>query len=144
MMDNIAESRCTDSPLADIGVAVFTCASGIFTVIDVKQCNLILSYQLIKLVNYAVKVVDDIISGIVQMAGIHTNPQFFIVSDLVKKRGQFLKAAADFRALSSHCFQCDTTVFLPCQNLIQTLSNSVNTCFHTCAHVCTGMQDQDF
>ena len=73
MVDNAAQGVCPDKAVPDVGVAVLAGTPLVPAVIDMKKCNLIFSNQLIKSVNYPVEIIYDIVSGVVQMTGVHTD-----------------------------------------------------------------------
>ena len=62
MVDNAAQGVCPDKAVPDVGVAVLAGTPLVPAVIDMKKGNLIFSNQLIKSVNYPVKIIYDIVS----------------------------------------------------------------------------------
>ena len=134
MMNDVAQCIDSDIAVTDVCMAILACAPLILTVIDMKKGDILSPNQLIKSVNYPVEIIDDIISGIVQMTGIHADAQLIVVRHFIENDGQLLKAASDFRTLSGHCFQCDITG-VSVQHIIQPLSDSVNTGLYAGAYL---------
>ena len=58
---------------------VFLCTTHIFTVVNMKDRNLIFTDQMIKLVDHTVEITTDIITTVVSVAGIKTDTQFVAV-----------------------------------------------------------------
>ena len=79
MMDDVVQSIKTNTAFSKILVAVLCGPTGIFAVIDMEGSNLIFSQHLVKVCNYPVKIVDNIITTVMGMAGIEadTKPVFF-------------------------------------------------------------------
>ena len=103
-----AEDRIKpDKALPDVGVAVFGSAAFIFAVIDVENCDLVLSDQPVEAVEDAVKIIYDVVARIMDMAGIKAHPEAFRAADAVIDPGKLFKAFADFGAFSGHRFQRD-------------------------------------
>ena len=107
MMYNIRERRKTYLTEAQIFMAVFFGASGIFAVINMEYGNLFFADDLVKLVDNAVKIADDVITAVVGMAGVKAYAELIIICDPVIDARQLLKGTPDFRTLSGHCLKCD-------------------------------------
>ena len=56
-------------------MSILVGSTWIFAVIDVEDSNLIFAENVVKGINYTVKVVDNVISGIVSVAGIKADPE---------------------------------------------------------------------
>ena len=97
---------------------------------------------MIKSVNNLVEPVNNIVSGVIQMACVHADAQLVIQDDFVENSGQFLEAAADFGALPCHCLQCDAAVLVFGEHFVKSLSNPVNTCIYARADVGAGVQNE--
>lgn len=73
----------SDMSETDIGMPVFCGSRNIFTVINVKDGNLIFSDQAVELIDYIIEMVDDIISAVTGMAGVKADSQLVIVYNAV-------------------------------------------------------------
>ncbi|MNJ76621.1 hypothetical protein D3C77_739400 [compost metagenome] len=74
----------------------------IFTIIYVNYSNPIQAYQIIELAKNPIQVIHNIISCIVNMTGIHTNSQAFIVLHFIDNSSNFFKTATYLRTFTSH------------------------------------------
>jgi len=54
---------------------------------------------------HPVEVVDQVVAGVVQVAGVEADPHLFLQRDAVEDAAEFLEAAPDFAALAGHCFE---------------------------------------
>lgn len=86
----------SDMSETDIGMPVFCGSRNIFTVINVKDGNLIFSDQAVELIDYIIEMVDDIISAVTGMAGVKADSQLVIVYNAVINLCKLFKCAADF------------------------------------------------
>ena len=86
----------SDVSETDIGMPVFCGSRNIFTVINVKDGNLIFSDQAVELIDHIIEMVDDIISTVTGMAGIKADSQFVIVYNAVIDLCKLFKCASDF------------------------------------------------
>ena len=86
-------------------MAVLCGSTGIFAVIDMEGSNLIFSQHLVEVCDYPVKIVDNIITTVMGMAGIEadTEPVFFHYA--VINPCQLLKISSNLRTFSSHGFR---------------------------------------
>ena len=75
-------------------MSILVGSTWIFAVIDVEGSNLIFAENVVKGINYTVKVVDNVISGIVSVAGIKTDTQFVAVDYAVIDCCKFFKRPA--------------------------------------------------
>ena len=76
---DIGEGIESNFSSAEIGMPVFLCTTHIFTVVNMKDRNLIFTDQMIKLVDHTVEITTDIITTVVSVAGIKTDTQFVAV-----------------------------------------------------------------
>ena len=83
-----------------------------------KYRNLIFSEYPVKLFDYTVKIIYNVVTCIVCMAGIKTDTQTFRMTDSVINRSEFFKGFSDFGTFSCHRFQCDIASFGFCQHFI--------------------------
>ena len=74
----------SDMSETDIGMPVFCGSRNIFTVINVKDGNLIFSDQAVELIDHIIEMVDDIISAVTGMAGVKADSQLVIVYNAVR------------------------------------------------------------
>ena len=79
MVYDIGEGIESNFSSAEIGMPVFLCTTHIFTVVNMKDRNLIFTDQMIKLVDHTVEITTDIITTVVSVAGIKTDTQFVAV-----------------------------------------------------------------
>ena len=117
-MDDVVQSIKTNTAFSKILMAVLCGSTGIFAVIDMEGSNLIFSKHLVEVCDYPVKIVDNIITTVMGMAGIEadTEPVFFRYA--VIDPCQLLKIPSNLRTFSSHGFQCYHTVCIVCQHFI--------------------------
>ena len=69
--------------------------------------DLILAEGFVKLIQDEIRICCEIISCVVDVAGIEADAQPVRKTDTVIDCSQFFKAFADFGAFACHCFQCD-------------------------------------
>ena len=143
-MHDVVQCIKSDFTLSDIGMAVLVCTAWIFAVIDMKDCDLIFSDDPVKFLYDGIKIVDDIITGIVGMAGIKADTKPLRVRDTVVDSSQFLETAADFRSFSGHGSRAiQQSVPADASKLRSDRGYLCRPCFHTGSHMGTRMQDQD-
>lgn len=110
VMDNGMEGVKANEALSDIGVAVLVTTALVFAVVDVKYGNLILSDQTVKLPNHTVKIMHDVIAGIMDVTGVKADAQPVVLHDAVIDCRELFKRSADLGTFSCHCLQCDHAV----------------------------------
>ena len=117
-MDDVVQSVKSYTAFSKILVAVLCGSTGIFAVIDMEGSNLIFSKHLVKVCDYPIKIVDNIITTVMSMTGIKadTKPVFFLHA--VIDSCQFFKIPSNLRTFSGHGFQCYHTVCIICQHFI--------------------------
>ena len=94
----------TDIAVADIGMAVFSGTTGILAVIDMKDGNLILANQMIKAVHDTIKIMNDLLAGIMDMTGIKADTESVTGIHAVIDPGEIFKVCSDLGAFSCHGF----------------------------------------
>lgn len=100
--------RCKpDLTGTEIGMSVFGGSLFVLTVVDMENCNLILAEGFVKLIQDEIRICCEIISCVVDVAGVEADAQPVRKTDTVIDCSQFFKAFADFGAFACHCFQCD-------------------------------------
>ena len=124
-------------------MSILVGSTWIFTVIDVEDSNLIFAENVVKGINYTVKVVDNVISGIVSVAGIKADPETVFFHHTIIDLSQFFKSASDLSAFSGHGFKRDQTAGIIREHFIQSFDNRCNTGFYTGPYVRTGMKNHD-
>ena len=95
VMYDIGECIKSNFSKSDIGVPVFGGSGRILTVVDMEDCNLILSDQTVKLFDDTVKVMDDIVTAVACVTGVEADAQFVAVNDTVIDLCEFFEAASD-------------------------------------------------
>ena len=98
VMYDIGECIKSNFSKSDIGVPVFGGSGRILTVVDMEDCNLILSDQTVKLFDDTVKVMDDIVTAVACVTGVEADAQFVAVNDTVIDLCEFFEAASDLRS----------------------------------------------
>ena len=136
------QCRKSDTALSDIGMPVFGGSLFVFTVIDVEDTEPVFADQTVKSIDNAVKIMYNVVSCIVYMAGVETDAQLIRMYHAVINRREFLKAAADFGSLSRHGFQCDTAGGVCRQNGVQSFRNLPDPRLCTGAYMGAGMENQ--
>ena len=86
-------------------MSILVGSTWIFAVIDVEGSNLIFAENMVKGINYTVKIVDNVISGIVSVAGIKADPETVFFHHTIIDLSQFFKSASDLSAFSGHGFR---------------------------------------
>ena len=99
-------------------MAILGSAAYIFTVVNVKDSNLLFAYELVKVVDDSVKIVNDIIATVMCMAGIKADTQLFVVDNTIVDACKFLKRPSDLGSLSCHCLQGNITVRVLAQDCV--------------------------
>ena len=89
-----SKSLKSDFALTDIGMAVFLCALRIFAVIDMEDSNLVFSENPVKGFDDTVKIIPDVISAVMCVAGVKADTKLFIIGDAAINPGQLFKGAA--------------------------------------------------
>ena len=107
MKYNFLQRFKTDFPKPDIFMPIFMTSTVIFAVVDMEDCDLLFSNQTVKRFDHFVKLMNDIIPGVVDMTGVKADTQLIRIFDAIVNPCQFLKAFSHFTALSSHCLQGD-------------------------------------
>ena len=113
-----------------------------FTVVNMKDRNLIFTDQIIKLVDHTVEITTDIITTVVSVAGIKTDTQLVAVDYAVIDCCKFFKRPAKFRSFSRHGFQCNMKRRVFCQDFIEPLYDLLKSGFNSGTDVGTRMQNQ--
>ena len=90
-MHDIGECIKADFTETYVGMAILGSAAYIFTVVNVKDSNLLFAYELVKVVDDSVKIVNDIIATVMCMAGIKADTQLFVVDNTIVDACKFLK-----------------------------------------------------
>ena len=139
---DIGEGIESNFSSAEIGMPVFLCTTHIFTVVNMKDRNLIFTDQMIKLVDHTVEITTDIITTVVSVAGIKTDTQFVAVDYAVIDCCKFFKRPAKFRPFSRHGFQCNMKRRVFCQDFIEPLYDLLKSGFNSGTDVGTRMQNQ--
>ena len=73
----------------------------------------------VKLRQYAVQIINDIIATVKNMTGIKADAHLFVKLHLAQNRRQLLKAAANLRALAGHRFQQNRSVQILVQHTVE-------------------------
>ena len=77
MIDEAADYIQAQLAFADAGVPILVRTGWILAVVDVQRFEVIQSDDTVEFSEYSIKVVDDIISGIADVAGVHTDSNLF-------------------------------------------------------------------
>ena len=88
----------------------------------------------VKLRQYTIQVVYDIVASVIDMAGIQANAQRSF-SHRIHNGLQFLKPATDLAAFSGHGLQQHSDLAILCQCLLQGGRNTFHTGIHTLSHM---------
>ena len=132
----------SDMSETDIGMPVFCGSRNIFTVINVKDGNLIFSDQAVELIDHIIEMVDDIISAVTGMAGVKADSQLVIVYNAVINLCKLFKCAADFGTFSGHGFQCDMTGSICCQDSVESFDDLADSGVSSGSYMRTRMKYQ--
>ena len=124
-------------------MSILVGSTWIFAVIDVEGSNLIFAENVVKGIDHIVKVVDNVISGIVSVAGIKADPETVFFHHTIIDLSQFFKSASDFSAFSGHGLKSDQTAGIIREHFIQSLDDRCNTGFYTSPYMRTGMKNHD-
>ena len=77
-------------------MSILVGSTWIFTVINVKDGNLIFSDQAVELIDHIIEMVDDIISAVTCMTSVKADSQFIILDNSIINPGKFFKIPSDF------------------------------------------------
>ena len=105
MADDARQSLESEFPFADARMAVFAGGAHVETVVEVDGMEVGQPDHAIELVKDAVEVIDDVVAGIPDVAGIETDAELFLAVHAVDDGGELFEAASDLRALARHGFQ---------------------------------------
>ena len=92
---------------AEIGMSVLGGTPFVLAVVDMENCDLVLAESFVKLIQDEIGICCEIISGVVDVAGVEADAQPVGKTDTVIDCSQFFKAFADFGAFACHGFQSD-------------------------------------
>ncbi len=87
----------TDPSGTDRGMTVLPGSARVFAVIDMHDPDAVQSDDAVKLFKDAVQVVDDIVTGVVDMACIHADREAVVFFHLLDHAGDFLEGPSHFR-----------------------------------------------
>ena len=96
------QGRQPDGSLTDVGMSVFGGSFFIFAVIDVKCGDLFFAEQPMEVLYDSIKVPDNIVACIIDMACVKTDAQLVRMDDTIIDFCQFFKRAADLGAFAGH------------------------------------------
>ena len=75
-----------DMAFAKIFMTVLVGVPFVLAVVDVEGSDLIQPKDLVKLIHYSIIIIDNIISGVVDMAGVETYPELFWMAAAIINR----------------------------------------------------------
>ena len=88
--------------MADALVAVLAAAQRIHAVVKVDGAQAVEADYPVEVFQHAVEVVDQIIAGVVQVAGVEADAHFLLQHHAVENAADFLEGASDLAAFSGH------------------------------------------
>jgi len=140
MVDDARQSFNSDRAFTDFFMAVLVAAERVFAVVEVDRLQARKTNRTVKLLQYTVKIVNDVITAIADVARIQTDAQLFLPLGAVDDLPQLLKRAADLAALAGHGFQQNGGVLFRRQNAVEQLHNLGDARFHVLLHMAARMK----
>ena len=126
MINNSFHSILADIALADFLVPVLMGTKRIFRIIEMYCLEPVKTDYLIKFLQNAVKIINNVIAGIINMARIKANADFIIKLHLINNCTKFLKASANLRSLACHGFKQNSGSHFRKKHLIKRFGYKVN------------------
>lgn len=133
----------TDIAEAKIGMPVFGGTPLIFAVIDMEDGNLVFSQEAVELLDHTVKIMDDVITAVVGMAGIEADAQLVAAGDSIVDARQFFKALPKFGSFSGHGFKGYEEIRIPGEDFVEALDHLADPGVCPCSYVGDRVQDED-
>ena len=109
-VNNFVQGAVSDHSMTDIRVSVLVGTTGIQTVVDMQNGDLIHAEYPIKRCPHSIRIRDNRVTRIVYMAGIKAHPQLLVMFDPIIDSGKFFEGLSDFTSFSGHCFQRNVTI----------------------------------
>lgn len=91
MIDNPDNSIKTERTLTDFGMTIFAACERVHTVIEMERLDAVETDEAIKFIQNAVKIIHDIVSGIVHMATVHADADLIFQNHAVYNTRKFLE-----------------------------------------------------
>src|SRR5690554_4573422 len=104
MIDDLYKCIQSNMTFANHFMSVFSRSQFIFRVIDMNGFEFLKSDNTIKFVKYPIKVVDDIISCIKDMASIQANTNFIFNAYAINNLSQLFKTSSNLCPFTCHGF----------------------------------------
>ena len=140
VVDDAGDRLYAEMAFADTGVAVLACTEWIQAVVKMNGLQAANADDAIESFEYPVKVIDDVVAGIVDVAGIETNPHFFLKRHAIENALKLLEGPPDLAALASHRLEQDRRLQIRGQDRIQLRDNQRNAGILPLADVAAGMK----
>ena len=141
MVDNPPEGFQSQGAFSDFFMPVLMAGKRVLRIIQVNRFQMGQTDHPVKFPQNAVKVSHNIVSPVVYMAGIQTDPHFFLSLHLLPDGRQFLKPAPHLGSLSRHGFQQQRGMpVLQLQDPVQRIGNHPDPGFRPLSHMAAGMK----
>ena len=126
--------------LAELFVAVFMRAAGIFAVVEMYRAQLVEADDCVEPGQYAVEIADDVVAGVPDVTGVEAHAEFVTERHAVDDFAEFFKTAADLRALARHRFEQDGGLHSGEQHAVERLGDQFDALFRTLTGVRAGVE----
>ena len=140
MVHDPGQGLQADAAFTDAGVAVLPGAAGVQAVVEVDGLQPVQADDAVKLRQYAVQVVCQVVPGIGGVAGVQADPHFRSQVHLVQDLPQLFKPAAHLAALAGHGFQQHGGGLLCRQDGVEPVGYVGDARFDPLAHVAAGVE----
>jgi len=140
MIDEGREGRKANAALPYFFMAVLLAGKRIFAVVQVDGPQTVKAHGPLKGIQHAVQIVYQIISAVVDVAGVQTHAQKLRVLHAVNNGPQFLKSAAHLAALARHRLKKYRGGLSGPQNRVQRLRNQSNAHVEPLLDMAAGME----
>ena len=139
MIDNSPEGLDTQTTRTDAFMAVLMAGKGILGIVQMQCPELVQAHDPVKFIQNPIQIMDNVITRIVDMAGIQTNADI-LTSHRIDDGLQLLKSAAYFTSLSCHGLKQDRHRIAGFQGFLQSLGDVINAGFRSLSNMAAGMK----
>ena len=131
MTDDPGKGFQADTALSDLFMAVLMAAERILAVVDVNRLQFFQTDDPVKFLQHLVQMMDDIVTGVIDMAGIQTDTHFLRQPDSVQDTAQFFKTPSYFRPFPGHGLQQHRRLLPRPHDFIEQFCNQQNPFLHS-------------
>ena len=140
MVDDPRNRLQPDGPFADAGVAILAAGEGHQAVVQVDGVQLAQPDMPVELLQHPVKIVDDIISSRIDVAGVEAHAHLVAQRYRAEDMPQLLETASDLGPLAGHGFQQDAGGLFRTQDRVQQFDDEPHAHIDPLPHMAAGMK----